>query len=189
MRILARAQRLVTPWRNGGGETSEIAVAPSASGIADFSWRLSIARIDGDGEFSAYPGVDRLLMPLSAGGLDLLVEGVRRIIPRFKVIPFAGEADVSAVGVTAPSLDLNVMVRREFGTASLACEAVERSILVSNHSGEVMAIIALDGDLRVNGECIEREDAVLSDEAETIEVEGTGCIAIARVQSVSADGR
>lgn len=184
MRLLARSQRPVTHWRNGGGQTSEIAVAPSASGSADFSWRLSIARIDGDGEFSAYPGVDRLLMPLSAGGLDLLVGGVRRSIPRFEVIPFAGEADVSAVGVTAPSLDLNVMVRREFGTASLVSEAVERTRLVGNDPGEVTAIIALDGGLRVNGESFDREDAVLTDETETIEVTGTGRIAIARVRPV-----
>ncbi len=189
MRMLARSAHLVTPWRNGGGQTSEIAVSSAASAGADFDWRLSIARIDGDGDFSAYPGVDRLLMPLSEGGLDLLVDGVRRSIPRFEVIPFAGEAQVSAVGVSAPSLDLNVMVRREFGTASLVCEAVERAHLVSSRSGEVTAIIALDGGLHVNGEPFDREDAVLSDEAETIEVEGTGRIAIARVRPRSPDSR
>lgn len=183
MRLLARSERVVTLWRNGGGRTSEIAVAPAASANADFDWRLSIARIDGDGEFSTYAGVDRLLMPLSEGGLDLLVDGVRHSIPRFEVIPFAGEARVSAVGVTAPSLDLNIMVHREFGTASLACETVERTRLISNRSGEVTAIIALDGALRVNGERLESEDAVLSEEAETIEVEGTGRIAVACVRA------
>lgn len=188
MRRLARSERLVTPWRNGGGQTSEIAVAPAASANADFDWRLSIARIDGNGEFSAYPNVDRLLMPLSEGGLDLLVDGVRHSIPRFEVIPFAGEARVSAVGVTAPSLDLNIMVHRDFGTASLVCEAVERTRLVRNRSGEVTAIIALDGALRVNGERLDSEDAVLSDAAETIEVEGTGRMAIACVRPVSLDG-
>ncbi|MDQ4215141.1 HutD family protein [Microbacterium sp. ASV81] len=187
MRLLTRSERLVTPWRNGGGQTSEIAVAP-ASANADFDWRLSIARIDGDGDFSAYPGVDRLLMPLSAGGLELLVDGVRQSIPRFETIPFAGETDVSAVGVTAPSQDLNVMVRREFGAASLVCEVVERSRLVSSLTGEVTAVIALDGDLRVNGERFDSEDAVLSDGSETIEVEGIGRIAIARVRPVSRDG-
>ncbi|MBO0981320.1 HutD family protein [Microbacterium sp. SD291] len=187
MRRLARSERSVTPWRNGGGHTSEIAVAAGSSANAGFDWRLSVARIDGDGDFSAYPGVDRLLMPLSAGGLDLLVDGVRQSIPRFEAIPFAGEARVSAVDVTAPSLDLNVMVRREFGTASLGCEAVERTHLVSNRAGEVTAIIALDGALRVNGESLESEDAVLSGEAETIEVEGTGRIAIACVRPVSPD--
>ncbi|GAT75052.1 HutD/Ves family protein [Microbacterium hydrocarbonoxydans] len=182
MRLLARSGRSVAPWRNGGGQTSEIAVAPAASANREFDWRLSIARIDRDGDFSAYPGVDRLLMPLSEGGLELLVDGVRRSIPRFDVIRFPGEADVSAAGVTAPSLDLNVMVNREFGTASLACQVVERVHLVGGRSGEVTAIIALDGDLRVSGERLEREDAVLSDEAETIEVTGAGRIAIARVR-------
>lgn len=181
--LLARSERLVAPWRNGGGQTSEIAVAPVAPANADFDWRLSIARIDRDGEFSAYPGVDRLLMPLSGGGLVLVVDEVRQSIPRFEVIPFAGEARVSAVGVTAPSLDLNVMVHREFGTASLSCEAVEGTRLVGNRSGEVTAIIALDGALRVNGERLESEDAVLSEEAETIEVEGTGRIAVACVRA------
>jgi environmental stress-induced protein Ves len=77
--VLRAADRAVTRWRNGTGTTSEILVrrdptaAPTAVG---FDWRLSIATVSSDAAFSAFPGVDRSLMALSAAGLNLTDNGV-----------------------------------------------------------------------------------------------------------------
>jgi environmental stress-induced protein Ves len=46
------------PWKNGGGETTEIAVFPDGAGLSDFDWRVSMARVDGDGPFSSFPGIE-----------------------------------------------------------------------------------------------------------------------------------
>ena len=53
------------PWKNGGGETLELAIAPAGAGLEDFAWRISSARVGAAGPFSACAGVDRSLALLS----------------------------------------------------------------------------------------------------------------------------
>ena len=53
--VRAAGQRRMR-WKNGAGWTSEILRAPD---VDDWDWRLSIAEIEADAPFSAFPGVDR----------------------------------------------------------------------------------------------------------------------------------
>ena len=46
------------PWANGKGVTTQLAKC------ADRSWRLSRAKVDSDGEFSQFPGLERVLTVL-----------------------------------------------------------------------------------------------------------------------------
>lgn len=55
----------VSLWRNGAGETREICCFPPAT--RDFFWRASIATIASNGEFSSFPGVDRVITLLEGG--------------------------------------------------------------------------------------------------------------------------
>jgi uncharacterized protein len=63
------------PWKNGGGETAEIAVFPEGATLDDFDWRISMATVSADGPFSLFPGVDRTLSVLEGDGpiIDLNV--------------------------------------------------------------------------------------------------------------------
>ncbi len=63
------------PWKNGGGETVEIAVFPPGAGVDDFDWRISMATVASDGPFSIFPGIDRTLSILDGAGLSLKMEG------------------------------------------------------------------------------------------------------------------
>ena len=64
-------------WRNGAGVTRELLARPSA---ADWRVRVSVADIDRDGPFSAYPGVERWFTVLKGTGVDLAIDGqVRRL--------------------------------------------------------------------------------------------------------------
>src|SRR5690348_12283220 len=56
------------PWRNGRGFTLEIAREP-ATGV-DFAWRLSLADIEQDDAFSAYPGYRRALVLVAGSRLQ-----------------------------------------------------------------------------------------------------------------------
>ena len=38
---LIRRPRPSMPWKNGGGETTEIAVSPPGAGLDDFDWRVA----------------------------------------------------------------------------------------------------------------------------------------------------
>src|SRR3546814_10305481 len=75
MQVLRAAAHRVMPWKNGGGSTTEVAVAPDGAGLDEFDWRISMAVVGADGPFSGFPGVDRTLaVPARAGlprpGLD-----------------------------------------------------------------------------------------------------------------------
>ncbi len=49
----------VNLWRNAAGETREICTFPPAK--RDFYWRASIASIAANGEFSLFPGMERIV--------------------------------------------------------------------------------------------------------------------------------
>ena len=61
MRILRAPDYRVMPWKNGGGTTTEVAVSPEGAGLDHFDWRISMARVEQDGPFSTFPGIDRTL--------------------------------------------------------------------------------------------------------------------------------
>nr|WP_243853547.1 HutD family protein [Sphingopyxis panaciterrae] len=107
------AERIARPWRNGGGVTRDVAVFPPGAGDGDFVWRASIATIDTAGPFSAFPGVDRLLLPL-AGALSLTIDrdSARRLQPGDPAFAFPGEAAVTGAPVGGACTVLNIMARR-----------------------------------------------------------------------------
>ena len=116
-RLIRHHDLLATPWKNGGGSTTEIALAPAGAGFDDFDWRISLATIARSGPFSSFPGIDRSLALVDGAGVGLSFDGERRITlsPANPLVWFAGEAQVFAtVGPSnSVSTDFNVMTRRE----------------------------------------------------------------------------
>ncbi|MBB3318814.1 MULTISPECIES: HutD family protein [unclassified Rhizobium] len=102
------------PWKNGGGETIEIAVSPEGAPISDFDWRISMAIVATDGPFSIFAGVDRTLSILEGNGMSLAIDGHAPVLLTQESAPLAFPADVavSAALPDGPITDLNVMTRR-----------------------------------------------------------------------------
>ncbi|SFQ52602.1 hypothetical protein SAMN05216229_1308 [Geopseudomonas sagittaria] len=109
---LAAAPR--RPWKNGGGETRELAVAPPGAGLDDFDWRLSCAQVANGGPFSAFPGVDRSLAVLDGAGLRLeCADGATHLLSAESApLAFPGELAVTATLPGGPVGDFNLMTRR-----------------------------------------------------------------------------
>ena len=61
---------VTVPWKNGKGETIELAINPGGT-LAQFDWRLSIATVVEDGEFSDFSGVERNLILIEGNALHL----------------------------------------------------------------------------------------------------------------------
>ena len=109
------------PWRNGGGVTQELLAWPASEGAAA-SWqlRISLARIDRSGPFSAYPGVERWFAVVQGEGVVL------RFASR-RVMLGAGSEPVRFDGAAAPGCelldgatqDLNLMVRSDAGRGAI----------------------------------------------------------------------
>jgi len=110
-----RDQLPATPWKNGGGVTREIACWPPGAGLGDFEARVSIASIAADGPFSAFAGVDRQILLLDGGGVQLSSPdgaALHRLDQPLAPFAFAGEAAVEARLLAGPSSDFNLMTRR-----------------------------------------------------------------------------
>lgn len=114
MRILRADGYRRMPWKNGGGETVEIAVFPEGAGLAGFDWRVSMARVDSDGPFSEFPGIDRTLAILKGAGIILDVEGdePRRLTIGNAPHAFPADRPTSASLIGGTVIDFNVMSRR-----------------------------------------------------------------------------
>jgi environmental stress-induced protein Ves len=114
VRLIRPAEHRRMPWKNGGGETIEIAVSPEGAGLDEFAWRVSMARVTRAGPFSSFPGVDRTLAVLDGAGLRLAVTGRGPLELTAASPPCSFPADLPATASLAdgPVLDLNVMTRR-----------------------------------------------------------------------------
>lgn len=113
MRLLAARDRLAKPWKNGGGVTRDVAIAPPDAGLDTFDWRISFADVASDGPFSPFPDIDRTLTVVDGEGLALRFgEDEERSLRRGVPFAFPGEAQVHARLLAGPIVDLNVMTRR-----------------------------------------------------------------------------
>lgn len=185
MRVLRAADRIATPWKNGGGVTREVAAFPPGADLDAFEWRISLAEIAADGPFSTFPGVDRVLTVIQGAGLMMTVDD--RMLALDAASPplaFAGEAPVTARLTDGPISDLNVMVRRG------AWRARTRRLTVAGASdvaakGRVSLVLALDPlrILRPGGEIdLSPLDAVLLENGHSsLRLEGRGRTLISEI--------
>ena len=58
------------PWKNGQGETIEMAINSGAT-LENFDWRLSMASVVEDGVFSNFAGYTRNLILIAGNGINL----------------------------------------------------------------------------------------------------------------------
>lgn len=136
------------PWKNGGGVTREIAAFPAGSDTSNFTWRVSVADIDAGGPFSTFPGIDRNLVLLSGKGMELVQDDgkVYQLAQPLDIARFAGEAAISARLFDGPTRDLNVMVRRDQGSATVQALSAPANVAVT---GTTMLLYCVHGDILV----------------------------------------
>ncbi|MHA7155866.1 HutD/Ves family protein [Arthrobacter sp. TMN-50] len=170
-------------WKNGGGHTTELVLRPddgaaSTTGSNPFDWRLSIATIDRGGGFSAFPGVDRSLMALSPQGLGLVDNGHPVSLRQYEVHQFAGENEVTAVDVTVPTLDLNLMTRRSAFSGGLQYRELASGQVIGTEA--VVVVVVLAGDVSFRGTLLQPHDAVVIDGG-SADFTGHGNLAMAAI--------
>ena len=149
-----RASLAPSPWKNGGGQTTEIAVWPLGASLDAFEWRISMATVEQDGPFSQFPDVDRTLAVLK-GGLKLQFrdQPTSVLMPGSTPVSFPGDVAAKAELWGGPAHDLNVMTRR--GQWRCTVEGQRQSFRVAALPGfaknPTCAVILVDGSATVHG--------------------------------------
>jgi len=138
-------------WRNGMGWTREILRVPDNE---DWQVRLSIAEIEQDAAFSAFPGIERELVLLRGEGLRLrFADGaVHTLSPPHERLRFAGEAQVSGELVDGLTHDFNLMWRRDALDAALLHRPLAGSMFFFTEPAVAWAIHLLAGQATFEGE-------------------------------------
>ncbi|WP_373378419.1 HutD family protein [Cupriavidus nantongensis] len=134
-----------TRWKNGGGNTREIAVWPTGAGMDDFVWRLSVADIESDGPFSAFPGIDRQIVLLDGAGVTLRADDgsfSHRLASVGEPFAFSGDTSLQATLLDGATRDFNVMTRR--GHCRARVEAFRAGFAVSTGS-HALCLLAVSG--------------------------------------------
>jgi environmental stress-induced protein Ves len=145
------------PWANGGGTSYEIASDRDTQG--EWTWRIALAPVLEDGDFSRMPCVDRKLLLVEGEGLQLTIDGKVSPCRPGVVVAFRGEAHTSATLARGPVVDLGLMFHRKKAKGNLWFEAQPGAVL----DADVVVGIGGDAQIEVDGELvvIEHKDAAV----------------------------
>jgi environmental stress-induced protein Ves len=149
LKIIRASDCLTTPWKNGGGSTTEIIAAPQGASLDTFDWRISMAWVASDGPFSDFFGIDRTLAVIKGSGLVLMIGNNAPVTvePGSDPIRFPGDIPTSVRLVAGEITDLNVMTRRGRFSHRLMCVREPASCNFDGH--DIAVVLALDGSATV----------------------------------------
>lgn len=153
-RILRAGDYRRERWRNGAGWTRQVHAQPATAAGVEWDWRLSIAEIDEDAPFSAFPGVERELVLLHGNGLRLRFDDgeVRELLPPHERMRFPGERALVGELVDGPTVDFNLMWRRDAVDAQLWHRPLVGTMVVFAEPGSTWVLHLLAGQARFAGD-------------------------------------
>jgi environmental stress-induced protein Ves len=144
------SQCQATPWKNGLGSTFQRYIWPLDADLDNFDVRISMARVQTNGPFSIFKGIDRHLSLLEGNGLRLnftdnsatnkpsASRPAIDLSQTSRPYAFKGEWSINSELIGSKVLDFNVMVRRgKYQAVVTQCQ------LLTGH------FPALQGDLMV----------------------------------------
>jgi environmental stress-induced protein Ves len=150
MRIIRAGECKTTPWKNGGGSTTEIAVGPAGASLENFDWRVSMARVGSDGPFSDFAGIDRTLAVVKGNGLVLTVgeDAPVTLSSGSDPVSFVGDTPTSARLTAGEITDLNVMTRRDRFRHRLL--RIDKSTWCDFGDDDIAMVLSLDGTTTIS---------------------------------------
>lgn len=181
MHRLTPASYRAMPWRNGGGTTTEILVAPANVGDPRecFHYRVSIADITANGPFSRFDGYDRHIMLLSGAGmtLDAGAHGRINLVTPFEPRSFSGDWDIQGSLIAGPVRDFNLIVNRARASSSLGVRLLDAPATLAFDPGTICVVHVIAGAL---GDAAQG-DTLVADAPFELVPHGTARVAIAHI--------
>ena len=150
LKIISPENFKTMPWRNGKGNTIELLkeTLPDDDG---FAWRLSMADVTTDGEFSNFSGYDRTLLLLEGNGitLDCNQSHQHRLTQRLQAAEFSGDDNTIASLHDGPIKDFNIMTHRDhcISAVTVCSQPADMPIKVD---ARAVLIYVVEGELKVN---------------------------------------
>ena len=158
MQIIRQHDLVETPWKNGGGITRNIAQEGDTSGPL---WRLSMADVDRNGEFSSFPGMTRILTVIKGDNM-MLHRPNGAMLARYAVpMTFDGSTPITATLGQGPIRNFNLM----FDTAQCVGKARvvrEPGVTDFGRADQTGVLHVIAGHAQVEGAVLDMGDTVIS---------------------------
>lgn len=127
------------PWKNGAGRTRILSTQAAEAGAGQFAWRVSIAELSGDADFSSFPGILRQQMLLQGTGFRLHGDQVQLELSHlYAQHAFSGEVSLQCTLLDGPCTVLNVMTDSHW-QASMTAHQGGLSVSLQNGSHLLIA--------------------------------------------------
>ncbi|MFD1210555.1 HutD family protein [Arthrobacter sp. GCM10027362] len=175
---IVRPQQLVpSAWANGRGRTRVISRRPDVAAgetAGGFIWRLSLAELEADADFSTLPGIDRVFVLATTGPVIINVESMASILKLGQAARFPGEASVTVtLPAGSPQLGLNLMTRQDSCTGELSVEFRDGEVHLDPDEGVISTMVLAGRARLIDGRTLKELDTlVMGDEAQRLTTHG-----------------
>lgn len=157
--LLKKSSYTKSLWKNGLGQTCQIAIEPPQAEVAknNFSWRISSATVSADNLFSIFEGHERQLVVWQGSGLKLNHTPLLPYLP----ITFSGETEIQCELLGADAvIDLGVIYNKEKISASLRVEHYLPDTSIQLGKGIHFLFLAEGEDCLINNVLLEKGDTL-----------------------------
>lgn len=138
------------PWKNGLGHTTELAISEGGS-LDDFDWRLSIASVVNDGDFSNFAGYQRNLVLIEGEGLTLNHgnDDIDELTNLLDIARFDGGSNTHGTLVNGGIKDFNIMTNQLSFSPQVDCYIEQQIVTVELSEDTLLFAYSLTDDMVV----------------------------------------
>lgn len=177
-------------WKNGQGTTDEIFIVPKTAVFPNdpFWFRISMATIQSENEFSLFPGYQRLLTVIDGIGLALNEKN----LPLQEIIQFSGDERIFCKTLTSQTIDLGLIYDPQHVNAEMQ-RLHFRELHIDLDPQKHYFLVCADGLFLANGKMVNRFDSVYIHAEHSIELKSKDAVVflmtmtLNRKKSVQAD--
>ena len=138
------------PWKNGLGHTTELAIN-SGGNLDNFNWRLSIASVVNDGDFSNFSGYQRNLVLIEGEGLilDHRNGDIDELTNLLDIAHFDGGSKTHGSLVNGGIKDFNIMTNENSFTAEVNCYVKQHSANIALLTNRLIFAYSLTNEMNI----------------------------------------
>lgn len=131
LQVIEPQQFKTIPWKNGLGETTELAINDGGK-LDSFDWRLSIASVINDGVFSDFCGYQRNLVLIAGQGLMLQHDAkiIDNLVNLLDIASFDGGCKTFGKLTDGAIKDFNIITNKQKILPQVNCYVDAQQVMV-----------------------------------------------------------